>query len=264
MKTKMIFFDIDGTLLNEKTYMVPESAKIAIKKAQENGHLAFINTGRPILGIDDCIKELNFDGYVCGCGTYIEFKGRELFHKSLGRKISTEIVNKLRECKIDAILEGKHGVYYDNDLNINSSEVLRIKKRHINVGLYTGQSFDDIDIDFDKVVIWLNTNSNFAEFKKCYEKTFEFIHRGKDFYELVPLEYSKASGIKYLMDHLDIPHQNTYAIGDSTNDLSMLKYAKNSIAMGNSNPLLFDLVSFVTSDIEKDGVANALKHYNII
>jgi hydroxymethylpyrimidine pyrophosphatase-like HAD family hydrolase len=44
----------------------------------------------------------------------------------------------------------------------------------------------------------------------------------------------------------------------------MLKYAKNSIAMGNSNPLLFNLVSFVTTDIEKDGIANALKHYNII
>ena len=66
------------------------------------------------------------------------------------------------------------------------------------------------------------------------------------------------------MEHLDIPHENTYAIGDSTNDLSMLEYVKNSIAMGNSHPLLFDLVSFVTKDIEEDGIEYALKHYNII
>ncbi|NRY46482.1 hydroxymethylpyrimidine pyrophosphatase-like HAD family hydrolase [Clostridium beijerinckii] len=44
----------------------------------------------------------------------------------------------------------------------------------------------------------------------------------------------------------------------------MLKYVKNSIAMGNSTPLLFDLVSFVTKDIEDDGIKYALKHYNII
>ena len=63
---------------------------------------------------------------------------------------------------------------------------------------------------------------------------------------------------------INIPFENTYAIGDSTNDLPMLKYVKNSIAMGNSNPLLFDLVSYVTTDIEEDGIYKALKHYSLI
>ena len=49
MKPNMIFFDIDGTLLSEKTFTVPDSAKEAIRKAQDNGHLVFINTGRPII-----------------------------------------------------------------------------------------------------------------------------------------------------------------------------------------------------------------------
>lgn len=264
MKPNMIFFDIDGTLLSEKTFTVPDSAKEAIRKTQDNGHLVFINTGRPILEIDDCIRELNFDGYVCGCGTYIEFKSKELFYRSLGVDLSKSVVKKLRECKIDAILEGKKGVYYDADEGIHSSEVLRIKERHTEIGFYTGQTFDDAEIDFDKLVIWINETSDFDSFHKEFENTFEFIHRSEDFYELVPLGFSKASGIQYLMEHLDIPHENTYAIGDSTNDLSMLEYVKNSIAMGNSHPLLFDLVSFVTKDVEEDGIEHALKHYGII
>jgi len=262
MKPNIIFFDIDGTLLSEKTFTVPDSAKEAIRKTQENGHLVFINTGRPILEIDDCIQELNFDGYVCGCGTYIEFKNKELFHRSLGVSLCKQIVSKLRKYHIDAILEGKNGVYYDID--ICSEEVLRIKARHTKVGFYKGQTFDDSDINFDKLVIWTNEASDFDAFHNEFESTLEFIHRGENFYELVPLEFSKASGIKYLIHHLDIPHENTYAIGDSTNDLSMLEYVKNSIAMGNSHPLLFDLVSFVTKDIEEDGIEYALKHYNII
>lgn len=264
MKPNIIFFDIDGTLLNEQTYTVPDSAKKAIKMAQDNGNFIFINTGRPILEIDNCIKELEFDGYICGCGTYVEFKSKELFHKSIGIELSKQIVNKLRKCNIDAILEGKHGVYYDYDKNINSNEVSRIKSRHTGEGFYKGHTFDDSDIDFDKLVIWNNENSNFESFYNEYKNSFEFIHRSENFYEIVPLGFSKASGIKYIMEYLDIPYEQTYAIGDSTNDLSMLEFVKNSIAMGNSHPLLFDLVSFVTKDIEEDGISHALKHYNII
>ena len=70
---KLLFFDIDGTLLSEKTHTVPQSAKEALKKAKENGHLIFINTGRPISTIDQEIHDLNPDGYICGCGTYITY-----------------------------------------------------------------------------------------------------------------------------------------------------------------------------------------------
>ena len=89
-------------------------------------------------------------------------------------------------------------------------------------------------------------------------------HRNDNFYELVPLGYSKASGIEFIINYLGIPFENTYAIGDSTNDLSMLKYVQHSIAMGNSTPALFDLVEYITTDIDKDGIFNALKHYKLI
>ena len=68
---KILFFDIDETLLSHKTFTIPESTKIALKKAKEKGHLIFINTGRTKSLIGDDIKEIGFDGYVCGCGTYI-------------------------------------------------------------------------------------------------------------------------------------------------------------------------------------------------
>lgn len=262
MKQNIIFFDIDGTILTETTATIPISAKEAIKQAQDNGHLTFINTGRPISGINNCIKELNFDGYICGCGTYIEFRNKELLYRSLGTELSKQVVNKLREYNIDGILEGKNDIYYDTE--INSKEVTRIKERQIKNGYYKGSTWDDPNIDFDKFVIWTNESSDFESFYEKFKDVFEFIKRDVDFYELVPLEYSKASGIKFLINHLNIPFENTYAIGDSSNDLSMLTYVKNSIAMGNSNPELFDLVSFVTKDIEDNGIAYALDHYGMI
>ena len=53
---KILFFDIDETLLSHRTLGVPESAKRAIKKAKENGHLLFINTGRTISVVNREIK----------------------------------------------------------------------------------------------------------------------------------------------------------------------------------------------------------------
>ena len=39
---------------------------------------------------------------------------------------------------------------------------------------------------------------------------------------------------------------------------------KEAVAMGNSNPILFDKVTYITTDVDKDGVANALKHFGLI
>lgn len=46
MKKAALFFDVDGTLIDEQTKIVPESTLRALKQARENGHLVFINTGR--------------------------------------------------------------------------------------------------------------------------------------------------------------------------------------------------------------------------
>ena len=77
-----------------------------------------------------------------------------------------------------------------------------------------------------------------------------FIHEDKA-WELTQKNLSKATGIRFLADRLGVPVKDTYAFGDSTNDLLMLQFAENSIAMGDS-------------DIEDNGIANALKHFHLI
>lgn len=262
MAKSIIFFDVDGTLLSETTHLVPESTKTALKKAKENGHLLFINTGRACSNIDSYIKEFDFDGYVCGCGTYIEFKNEVLFSRTLDNSFARDLVKNIRKCRLDGIIESKTATYYDDF--IYGPEVREIKDHHVLKEGHVIKSFDDENIDCDKFVVWYNEKSDFNKFHDIYKEDFEFIHRDVNFYEIVPKGFSKASGIQFLIDKLDIPYENTYALGDSTNDLSMLKYVKNSIAMGNSNPVLFDLVSYVTTDIEEDGIYNALKHYSLI
>ena len=57
---KLVFFDIDGTLIDGPTHQIPQSAVEAIRKLRENGHLAFINTGRTLVSIEPRIREIVF------------------------------------------------------------------------------------------------------------------------------------------------------------------------------------------------------------
>ena len=74
-----LFFDIDGTILSEITHEIPESALVALRKAQENGHKTFINTGRTICSVPPMIKRIPFDGFLCGCGTHLVYEERVVF-----------------------------------------------------------------------------------------------------------------------------------------------------------------------------------------
>ena len=58
----ILFFDIDGTLWDYKNY-IPDSTKLAIKKAQENGHHCFINTGRARAFVHDKDLRDSYDTY---------------------------------------------------------------------------------------------------------------------------------------------------------------------------------------------------------
>ena len=84
MNRKLLFFDIDGTLLaGGIPGYIPDSAMEALTQAQANGHYIFINSGRTYGFMPEAIKEFPFDGYVCGCGTEVIFHGETLYHYDL-------------------------------------------------------------------------------------------------------------------------------------------------------------------------------------
>ena len=76
--SKLVFIDIDGTLADEN-HVVPESARIACKQAQANGHKLFICTGRSVPKIERSILDLGFDGVVSVAGAQANVGDRLLF-----------------------------------------------------------------------------------------------------------------------------------------------------------------------------------------
>lgn len=264
---KLIFFDIDGTIIteSEQERIIPDSLPKTLRALQKNGHLCFINTGRAFAEIESTIRDLQFDGYVCGCGTYIEYHSKKLFSKTIPFELGNQIINDLDFYHLEWLLEGTYNIYYSSQPYY--THIGTFRKEHMKLipdACHTVSPEKAKDLVYDKFCICLGKQSKFDDFYQKYKETLTFIDRKHGFYEIMPKDCSKASGIKFLENHFNIPHEHTIAIGDSTNDLPMLNYAAYSIAMGNSAKELFPIVNYVTDSVLDDGIYNAMQHLELI
>ena len=264
MERKLLFFDIDGTLLPDMENPVPESTQEAIRRAQELGHYTFINTGRAKCLIPHELRDMPFDGFLCGCGTHITLHGEVLVDKEFDIERGRELVLHARKTGRPIILEGNKSCYYDGQGALNEQ----------NLNLFSGifrdfpDKINDIanipDYQYSKFCAFADTREQLDEFLAPFADYFEPIDRGDNFYEIVPVGYSKASAIDTIVDHLGLTLNDCYVFGDSSNDLSMLTHVPNSIAMGNSSPDVLAAASYITTPVWRDGIYVAMKHFGLI
>ena len=264
MKPKMIFFDIDGTLIDAETGTVPDSARCALRRAQEKGNLLFVNTGRTICNIDDQIRGLGFDGYVCGCGTWVELRGKKLYAFEIGHEECVQIVRALRQMQISVFFEGSRGIYFDPNPSVHFELLERLWDEFSESGLSAWADERDPSFAFDKFFTYLHPQSDVEGFRRLLAGRFEWIDRSGNMGEIVPIGHSKATGIDLLCRRLDIPLADCYALGDSTNDLPMLRHVPGSIAMGDCAPEILPFCAYHTSAVMEDGVYGALSHFGLL
>lgn len=263
MKRKAVFFDIDGTLYNP-IIGVPASTIKAIKKLKQNGHLAFISTGRARAMIPKYLVNLGFDGVLAACGTYVEYEGSVIYNLDLAKSICDNVISTLKKHNVFFILEGQDYLYMDDseDFEGDKFSIKTFKKLFSDkIKPITGS---EIGYNFNKITCKTNDHSNFKEAYKIIEKDFDCIYHNTQFIELVPKGFSKVKGIKAILQHLNIDIENTYAFGDSLNDVDMLNYVKYGIAMGNSSPEVLEIANYKTDTIENDGIYTGLKEFNLI
>ena len=259
---KTIFFDIDGTLVTDDEKMeISESTRTAIAELRKNGHLTFINTGRPVFIISDAIRELGFDGYVCGCGTYVGYGGEVVFSNELDKGLCQKTAEICRECRVAPVYEYRNRYYFDS-LTENTKGI-EFFKNIFSEGVRNSGRVGDDDFIFDKFVAFSDENSDMELFRREIGKNFEIIDRGSGFYEMVPHGCTKGTGIDMILKRLGTRYEDAYAVGDSMNDLPMLLAVPNSIAMGGAENI-YPYVSYVTTSVSEDGIYNAMKHFNLI
>lgn len=261
--TKYVFFDIDGTLW-DGNMIVPESTKIAIKQLRENGHKAFVCTGRAMGNVNDPqFDAIGFDGFIAACGNHVEMDGKILYENNMPYEHVKLIYDVSRKCNLPIIYEGTTYQWLDREGFEGDGYISYIVEKLRDSAVFLDECELE-DIQANKFSALLNEDTDYEGIKEALCVDFDMLDHGDGIIEAVPKGTSKATGIAWLCEYLGVSIEDTYAIGDSINDLEMLEFVGHSIAMGNASEAAKEKAEYVTTHIHEDGILNALKHYGLI
>jgi Cof subfamily protein (haloacid dehalogenase superfamily) len=254
MEKKLIFFDIDGTLVNHEKQL-PDSTKKAIYRLQELGHKIAIATGRAPFMFQDLLKELNITTYVSLNGQYVMDEGEVVYTNPLDKEelhrltcSSADVKNPIVHENHEAMRSNvKYHTYIEEGIGS-----LKIKDEPI----YDPDHYKENEVY--QSLLFCTEEEEKVHFKGKYQK-FEFVRWHEYSVDVLPKGGSKAKGIKELVKYLELSMDDVYAFGDGLNDIEMLKFVKNSVAMGNAHDEVKKVAKYVTAHVDQDGILKGLE-----
>ena len=261
--TKILFFDIDGTLFTND-FRLPATVRPALMKAREHGCKIYINTGRTLCNIDKKLQELPLDGISMGCGCRVIAEGQTLISTERSHEESMKIVDVYRRNKVPTVYESDTGMYFDSE-NTDDDMIQDWREYTDKRGLtrfVDEEGFKAVKM-FSKIPDEDDVGKLMDDLK---DAGFDFYprRRSRDGYEIGPEGYTKATGIDMVREFYGVGLEDCYVFGDSENDLSMLRHVPNSVAMGQSPEEVKKCCSFVTDTPENDGIEKALMGLGLI
>lgn len=248
----LICIDIDGTLLDGQSDRPPQENVQAVCAARERGHKVFINTGRSWANIPRGLLDvLNcFDGICCANGSYIRTGENVLRNITFPEPLLYEaMLYFIREDPRFCLFEGESILLKTKDSSAlygsPGVQIFHPEELHTR---YRGCRFNVFSCE----------GSPAEEFFRRFNGRIN-IFRCDTFTDCAPLGCSKATGMQYAANHCAIPMARTVAIGDSANDLPMMRAAAVSVAMGNSAEDVRRQADFITDSNTNCGVAQFIR-----
>ena len=251
MERRILFTDLDGTLLDDQKNITPEN-QAAIDEALALGHIIVISTGRPLASALIQAERLGLTKSGCyaitynGAQIYDMYNHKTVYGKGLPREIAAPLFQAAQE----------------RDLQVRKySEVIKIPYEVIDdiSEALTEDPYKLIAINFDDHQKLLDYQS---EVLSAYAGTLDSFFSNDAYLEIVPTGISKGFAVHWMCEHLGIPLENSVAAGDAQNDIAMLEAAHIGAVMCNAFPGIAEHGNYVTkADNNHDGVAEIIHRF---
>lgn len=256
MDREILFFDIDGTLVDSETHLVPESTKKALQLLKQAGHLLCISTGRSMQSIiNGGFDQLaTWDMYLCNNGQAIFDRKKQLVNMTPIPKESVEACIQAAETT-------------QSPLFIMGEE--EILTREPNTYVYTATEFFKEVIpqvrpyqgeDVIMMIAYGPMDYAYEEYKAI--DSIDVMIGQSTYADIVLKGFSKAVGIDWILNYFQM--QEYIAFGDSRNDLEMLQQARISVVMGNGHEDAKRCADIITDSVSEDGIYHALQKLHMI
>lgn len=272
---KLIALDLDGTLFNSQSQISAHNID-TIKKANEAGATVVISTGRPYSGLP--FEQLKGSGIrfaitTNGSAIYEIESGKCLFEEAMDEDIILPILDFLltKDIHMDAFIGGKGYTpvqcvaagqklanppalkHYILNTRVRVDNLpLFIHENQLKVQKMTLNFYPEGDIfkDREEVRKYLESNPAVTTVSGGYNNL-----------EFTRADVNKGVGLQKMAQLLDIPVAQTMAVGDTENDLAIIRAAGFGVAMGNATATVKSAADYITTSNDEDGVATAIAHF---
>lgn len=259
MYQAIVFFDLDGTLYSADHHSVSADNVQALQQLRANNILPVINTGRNLSDLAEVRQ-------VTGITDIISENGASIMHANqriIQHAIPVPVIKAL----------SKFAEAHNNPLALCDDEVTILtamdewteKQYHDTDVTYNPQAYQQMPIS---MIMTFTPQVVGQDIQALYEAEFgEQLHfyRNSPFaLDTVSKEVDKATGMSEFITELGLAGVPTYAFGDGINDLPVLRQADHAIVMGNGLPEVKAEAEYVTSSNLDGGIAEGLRHFNLI
>lgn len=274
-KYKIVFIDIDGTLVNDEKIIPKENIEI-IKKLKEDGIEVVLTSGRPYNSIQQYSEKSGAVPYVIGSngGVAVNFKTEtNIFTKAIDKNIALEILKKIKSKNLYTVatISGNLAVETEQfSMTPENRSEVKVVESLDEVLTNTNDpimKFSVINDEKENIEIFRDEIINLFDLSLTKVDTFVIPRRYRKvenkyalpyIMDIMPKNVSKGEAIKELCKYLNIDVPETVVFGDGLNDIEMFKTGGYTVAMGNAADEIKELADVVTKTNNEAGVAYEL------
>ena len=279
MEVKAVFFDIDGTLVNDRKSVL-KSTKEAIKIVKDQGVLVGVATGRGPFFVKDLMDDLDLDFAVTYNGQYIFNKDRVLFASPIDKGSLRQIISYAKANQKEIAMGTRQAVVGSRIMSFGLSPLSQLVSRFVPkfltrtisnsfnrmVSKAVPQKEEDLlDLINQPVyqVLMLMTpeESNQAATELDHLK---FTRSNPFAADIINQGNSKLEGIRRVGKEYGFDLNQVMAFGDSDNDLEMLAGVGMSVAMGNGSSSVKEVAKHITTSNQEGGIHKALEYFGVL
>lgn len=273
---KVIIMDVDGTLTNSKK-VITEKTKNALIKAQENGILLVLASGRPTSGLIDIAKELKMDK---NHGLLVCFNGSKvvdcennsiLFNETMTVEEGQAVLQHMKNFNVKPMIDKDDYMFvnnvFDNELHINGAS-FNVIEYEARGGKFKLCEKDDLaafaDYPLNKILTAGEPEylrSHYKEMMEPFKDNLNCMFTADFYFEFTAKGIDKAKALNAVLSPMGYKKEEMIAFGDGENDISMINYAGIGVAMANAMEKLKAVADEITLSNDEDGIAFTLDKY---
>ncbi len=273
MKYKLFISDYDGTLGGVPSNTIDAETVSAIKEYEKKGGKFVICSGRMFSSIQAIAKSVGLDGIaVAFQGAVIRDinSGDFLLDGGLSAKQAMMVIDELKKEKILLLMYIGESLYYElDDYTKNYYKYAEEYAKMLNTTAIRVESLKEEVIKSNKTITKI---VGLCEPEKAESITKTYSNKYRDFniminsgantlVESINADYSKGQAVKFLSKYFNIPLDQVITIGDSTNDIPLVKGEWHGVAVGDAKEELKKVAKEITVNFSEKPVLYLLKKY---